>query len=128
MGVRRAAFGDQWMRDYFAMVDTLDVDEFLTWYGDECTFRFANQEPAHGKAAIRNALERFYALITSMHHENTGIWANEDSGAFEAIAHFVTKDGRNVDLPAVSTLRIRAGLVHEFRFVMDAAPITQGAE
>ena len=116
-------FGIDWMTAYFAMVDTRDVDEFLTWYADDARFRFANAEPAHGKAAIRAALEAFYAQITAMRHERTGAWADADSGAFEAIAHFTTTDGRQVALPAVSTLRVSDGLVRDFRFVMDATPI-----
>jgi ketosteroid isomerase-like protein len=109
------------------MVDTRDIDEMLTWYDDDCSFRFANQEPAKGKAAIRAALEQFYALITSMRHEKTGCWVKGDSGAFEAIAHFTTKSGKTLELPAVSTLRVRQGLIRDFRFVMDAAPIMQDA-
>ena len=117
-------FGEEWITEYFAMVDTRDVDEFLTWYAEDATFRFANQPPARGKAAIRAVLEQFYGSITSMRHEKTGCWADADSGAFEAVAHFVTAEAAHVDLPAVSTLRVRDGLVHDFRFVMDATPLT----
>lgn len=116
------------MIDYFHMVDRRDVDEFLGWYADDASFRFANAEPARGKAAIRAALEGFYAQIIAMRHEKTGAWADAHSGAFEAIAHFTTKDGHELALPAVSTLRVRDGLVREFRFVMDATPITGGKQ
>ena len=128
MTVSGKAFGEDWIADYFAMADRLDPGELVTWYTDEASFRFANQPAAVGKAAIAAALERFYGLITSMRHEKTGCWTGVDSGAWEAVAHFVTKDGRQVALPAVSTLRLRGGLVHDFRFVMDATPITQGGE
>ena len=121
------AFGPEWIVGYFAMVDRRDLDEFLTWYADDASFRFANQPPAHGKAEIRQALEQFYELITDMRHEQTGLWADADSGAFEAIAHFETKSGKSLALPAVSTLRVRNGLIYEFRFVMDAAPIMADA-
>lgn len=120
-------FGPDWIAEYFAMVDTRDLDEFLTWYADDASFRFANQPPAKGKAAIRAALEQFYAQITSMRHERTGLWSDADSGAFEAIAHFENKSGETFDLPAVSTLRVRDGLIHDFRFVMDAGPLLGGA-
>ena len=123
MAVSCTPFGEEWMTEYFTMVDTRDVDEFLTWYSDEASFRFANQPPAQGKAAIRKVLEEFYGSIALMRHEKTGCWADADSGAFEAIAHFVTVDGVHAELPAVSTLRVRDGLVQEFRFVMDATPL-----
>ena len=120
-------FGKIWMAEYFEVVDRRNIDELLTWYDDEASFRFANQEPARGKAAIRTALEQFFVLITHMRHEQTGSWADQDSGAFEAIAHFTTKRGTKLELSAISTMRVRTGLIQEFRFVMDATPILDEA-
>ncbi len=125
MPVSTKPFGEAWVAEYFAMADRLDPAELVTWYTDGASFRFANQPPAEGKAAIAAALGKFYGLITSMRHQKTGCWVDAESGAWEAVAHFVTKDGREVALPAVSTLRLRGGLVHDFRFVMDATPILQ---
>ena len=127
MAPSNVQFGKAWMTEYFEVVDRRDIDEMLDWYDDEASFRFANQEPAKGKAALRTALEHFYALITDMRHEQTGSWADQDSGAFEAIAHFTTKRGTKLELPAISTMRVRAGRIQEFRFVMDAAPILDEA-
>ena len=118
-------FGEAWMADYFTMVDRLDPDELVAWYTDDGSFRFANQPPAKGKAAIAAALRQFYGTIRSMHHEKTGSWVDDHSGAWEAVAHFETKDGRKVSLPAVSTMRLRDGLIYDFRFVMDASPLMQ---
>jgi ketosteroid isomerase-like protein len=123
MPVSTKPFGDAWMTEYFAMVDRRDPDELVTWYTDDASFRFANQPPVVGKAAITAALREFYGRITSMRHEKTGAWADATSGAFEAIAHFATPDGRTFALPAVSTMRLRDGRIHEFRFAMDASPI-----
>ena len=120
-------FGEAWIADYFTMVDRLDPEELVTWYAKDGSFRFANQPPAQGKSAMVAALKQFYGLINSMNHEKTGCWADGHSGAWEAIAHFETKDGHKVSLPAVSTLRVRDGLIYEFRFVMDAAPLKQPA-
>jgi ketosteroid isomerase-like protein len=127
MGVSSKPFGEAWIAEYFAMVDRLDPEELVSWYADDASFRFANQPPVRGKAAITAALRQFYGLITAMRHEKTGCWADEHSGAWEAIAHVETRDGRALALPAVSTLRLRDGLIHDFRFVMDASPITEGA-
>lgn len=125
MSVSTKPFGEEWITDYFAMVDTLDPDELVRWYTDDGAFRFANQPPADGKPAIVAALKQFYGLITSMRHEKTGCWSDADGGVFEAIAHFETKDGRKVAIPAVSTLRMKDGKIHRFLFVMDATPVTQ---
>lgn len=125
MPVSSKPFGALWIAGYFAMVDRLDPDKLVTWYTDDASFRFANQPSAQGKAAITAALKRFHGLITSARHEVTGCRANLDGGAWEAIAHFETKDGQTLALPAVSTLRVRGGLIREFPFVIDASPIMQ---
>ena len=100
MPVSSRPFGEAWIADHFATVDRLDPEELAGWYADDASFRFANQPPAQGKAAIAAALRQFYGLITSMRHEKTGCWADADSGAWEAIAHFETKDGRRGARPA----------------------------
>jgi ketosteroid isomerase-like protein len=127
MSVSKQAFDTSWIVGYFAMVDTRDLDEFLAWYSDDASLRFGNQAAMRGKAAIRAGLTEFYSLITSMRHEQIGCWADAGSGAFEAIAHFTTLDGRHVALPAVTTLRLRDGLTHEVALVMDAAPLMHSA-
>ncbi len=122
-------FGEAWIAAYFAEVDRMDPDGLLAWYVDDGpSFRFANQPPAVGKPAIAAVLRGFYGLITSMSHCKTGCWADAASGAWEAECTFTTRDGRTAALPVVSTLRLRGGLVHDFRFVMDAAPILEGAK
>jgi ketosteroid isomerase-like protein len=125
MAVSTKPFSEDWMTEYFAMVDTLDPNELVEWYNDDAEFRFANEPPTKSKAEIIAALTKFYALIKSMHHENTGRWAKADSGVFEAMAHFETKDGRKVVIPAVSTLRIVNGKIQHFLFAMDATPVMQ---
>ena len=74
-------FGEAWIADYFTMVDRLDPEELATWYTEDGSFRFTNQPPAQGKAAIIAALQQFYGLLQSMHHEETGCWADGHSGA-----------------------------------------------
>jgi ketosteroid isomerase-like protein len=116
-------FDAEYIRDYFAEVDRMNPDGLLAWYTENASFRFANQEPAQAKEAIGKLLESFYGTIRSMRHRPLGIWHDADSGAMEAIVHFELPDRREVDLPAVSVLRVRDGLVHDFRLVMDASPL-----
>ena len=116
-------FGEQWITDYFAMVDRMDLKEFVTWYNDDGSFMFANNPPAKGKEAVSAALGQFYALIDSMHHEKTGIWVSGDTGVWEARVHFKTKTGKELILPAASVLRLKNGKVEDFRMYMDANPI-----
>jgi ketosteroid isomerase-like protein len=125
MSMPSRSFDADYIREYFNEVDRMNPDGLLAWYAEDASFRFANQEPARGKQAIGELLAGFYGTVRSMRHEPLGIWHDADSGAMEASVHFELPDGRTVELPAVSVLRVRNGLVHDFRFVMDASPLQQ---
>lgn len=122
-------FGAEWITEYFAMVDRKDPKELVTWYNDDGSFMFANSPVAHGKDAITKALDQFYGLIDSIHHEKTGVWVDGETGVWEAKVHFVPKaTEKELILPAASILRLRNGKVQDFRMYMDATPITAPAK
>lgn len=118
-------FGGDWIAAYFEEVDRMNPDGLLRWYADDGSFRFAGQPKVIGKPAIKQVLANFYSSIRSMHHHRTGVWvdAAAASGVWEAEVEFTRRDGKVVMIPAVSVLRLRDGLVADFRFVMDAAPL-----
>ena len=118
-------FGEPWIAAYFAEVDRMDPAGLMAWYAEDGRFRFAGQPRVEGKVAIEAVLSQFYASIQSMRHQRTGVWIDEtaQSGVWEAEVNFVRADGRAVTIPAVSVLRIKESRVHDFRFVMDAAPL-----
>ncbi len=118
-----SAFGAEYVRAYFREVDTMRPDALAAWYASDGSFRFANSDPVIGHRAIMKLLGAFYATVRSMHHRELGVWTTADSGVFEAEVAFQTADGRTVQLPAVSILRVANGLISDFRFVMDASPL-----
>jgi hypothetical protein len=123
MSVSKLPFGDAWLVDYFPMADRLDPEEFVTWYTPDAVFRSGNLPEVTGHAAIIAALKSFYAAISTVRYERTGSWTYHNSGVFEAIAHFKTKDGRELALPAMTSLRLKDNKVNRLLFVMDATPI-----
>lgn len=124
-----APFGPAWIEACFQAVDRMDPDGLRAWYAEGGSFRFAGQPRVTGKPAIREILVQFYASIRGMRHHRPGVRVDEgaQSGVWEAEVEFAIRDGRHVTHPAVSVLRLREGLVHDFRFVMDAAPLRAGA-
>jgi hypothetical protein len=123
MSVSTLPFGDDWLVAYFHMADRLDPEEFVTWYTPDSVFRSGNLPPVTGRTAIIAALTSFYSVVSSMRHERTGSWTDHNSGVFEAIAHFTTKDGRTLALPAITSLRLTGNKVSRLLFVMDATPL-----
>lgn len=113
----------EWVREYFATVDTLNADNIIVNFGEDGRFRFGNTEPAIGKEAIRDALIKFFSAIKAMHHENVGLWLGDKSAVFEAEVTYTRQDGTTVTLPCASILRFRGNFIYDFRMVMDATPV-----
>ncbi|MBY0403541.1 MAG: nuclear transport factor 2 family protein [Cyanobacteria bacterium] len=123
MSVSIKIFGEEWISEYFAMADKMDPEALISHYTEDGTFTFSNQPQVQGKAAIKETLKQFWGTVTSMRHEKTGCWFDSTSGVFESIVHFGIKDGRSVSIPAISTLRLKGGLIQHFIFVMDPTPL-----
>ena len=121
----RHPFGEDWVAAYFADVDRLDPSLLLRWYVEDASFRFAGHPPVVSKAPISEMLSGSFGTIAAMHHARTGVWIDPDGGSavWEAEVSFTRKDGTVLVLPAMSALRLKDGLVRDFRFVMDPAPI-----
>lgn len=113
-----------WVWAYFKDVDTLQPDKVTQHYTEDGQFRFANNPPAQGKAAINQLLADFYANLQAISHRNVGLWLGDNSAVFEAEVTFTRKDNSQIMLPCASILRRRGTKVYDFRMVMDVSPVT----
>lgn len=114
---------EEWVKNYFATVDKLNVDDIIANFVEDGQFRFGNAQPAVGKEAIQDALGEFFSAIKAMHHENVGLWLGDNSAVFEAEVTYTRQDGTTVTLPCASILRFRDNFICDFRMIMDAAPV-----
>lgn len=55
-----------WVRHYFATVDTLAADAIVVHFAEKSRFRFGNAGGAVGKRAIRDALAEFFSKIEAI--------------------------------------------------------------
>lgn len=114
-----------WVRNYFKTVDTLDAETIAANFTDDGKFRFGNQPPAVGKQTVRDTLAQFFATIQAIHHENTGLWLDEDgnSALWEADVTYTRQNGTRITLPCASVLRSQNDQICDFRMNMDISPV-----
>ncbi|GAP98020.1 nuclear transport factor 2 family protein [Leptolyngbya sp. NIES-2104] len=117
----------EWVWNYFRDVDSFDPENVVKHYTEDGQFRFGNQEPARGKAAIAQMLSEFYKNLQSMSHRNVGLWLGDNSAVFEAEVTFTRKTGDRIVLPAASIIRRRGELVEDFRMIMDGSPLLKSS-
>ena len=63
-----------WIRNYFGIVDRMDMDGYLALHTDEVRFRFANAPTTTGKDPIREGLTQLWGSIAGLRHDIVQTW------------------------------------------------------
>ncbi|MCU1682873.1 MAG: hypothetical protein JWQ81_3612 [Amycolatopsis sp.] len=113
-----------WVTDYFAVVDAMDLQSFVDNHAEDAVVVFGNNPPAEGKAAISEAIGGFWSMIGGLRHDRRHLWfVDGGTAVLEASVHYWTKAGSEVVLPCVSLLDRQDALVTSLRVHIDLAPL-----
>jgi ketosteroid isomerase-like protein len=74
------------------------------------------------RAAFAAAAARFESITHVIQGVWSGTWEQGDVVSVEAQVKYRLADGREIELPCTSTLRLRGELVADYRIFMDPAP------
>jgi len=80
----------------FADIDSMDPDKFVAHLTPDVTFRFANADPAQGRAATRDGVAAFFATISGMTHHILNTWEVGDTVIAQIDVEYVRQDGKTV--------------------------------
>jgi ketosteroid isomerase-like protein len=119
---------DQWVLDFFRVVDAMDAPTLTEAFTEDATFRFGNNPPAVGRGQVEQAVSAFFSMIEGLSHEITGVWSGTWEGgevtSVEAEVTYSRQDGtRTQPLPVTSTLRREGDQIRDYRIFMDVAPL-----
>ncbi len=107
----------------FAVADTLDVDNYVTYLAPDVYFRFGNAEPLTGRDAVRDAVGHFFTTIKGLQHTIVQEWHDGDTIIQQLDVTYTRLDGNKVTLPAVNILRLDNDTVADYRIYVDLAPV-----
>src|SRR4051794_40683688 len=107
----------------FATFDRQDVSGFAAFVADDVRVRLGNAEPVEGKPAFCEAVEAFIASVGSFRHEVLHVWSDGHALVVDFDVHYTRLDGGQVTVPCCNVLRLRGGLVCEYRSYIDATPV-----
>jgi ketosteroid isomerase-like protein len=107
----------------FADIDAFDPDKFVAHLTEDCTFRFANAEPAVGRAAIKEAVTGFFSSIDGLTHHIVEVWDVGDVSIARINVEYVRKDGKHVTVPNADILVYEGDLVRDWQIYIDIAPV-----
>jgi hypothetical protein len=119
---------DQWVVDFYGVVDSMDAAAVAEAFSSEGTFRFGNSAPAVGRREIEQSCAHFFSMIGGLHHDITGLWTGSWDGgevrSVEANVTYTRQDGTLIEpLPATTTLRMRGDQVEHCCIFVDVSPL-----
>src|SRR5687768_12174979 len=112
-----------WIQRVYKTVDAKDIESYVQFFTEDCTFRFGNNPAVHGKDGIRQALQQFFPAIKALQHQNVATWNPPGFEMVEAMVTYARHDGSKVTVPAVTIYRMDGSLAKDCRIFVDLAPL-----
>ncbi|MBA2677851.1 MAG: nuclear transport factor 2 family protein [Ktedonobacteraceae bacterium] len=112
-----------WVRAYYAAVDSMNMESYLAYHTDDVRFRLGSTPTTTGKEPVKAGLNHLWGALESLRHEMTGVWIVDNIAIVEADITYTLKSGKAVILPAVTVLRTEGDLVNDVRINMDINPV-----
>ena len=112
-----------WARNYYDVVDAMDLEKYATYHTEDARLRFGNAPPAEGKQAILDGISHFWETINGLRHDFVKVWEADDATIVEAEITYTLKNNQQVVLPCTTILRRDGDLAKDVRIYMDIAPV-----
>ena len=111
------------VRGVLAALDAKDAAAVTARMTDDVRMRLGNADVVAGKAEFLEATAAFVASIAAIRHEITSIWSFDVVVIAEMDVRYERLDGRQVTLPCCNVVRVRYGLVSDYRVYIDIGPV-----
>jgi ketosteroid isomerase-like protein len=112
-----------WWKEYFADVDSMDMEKVGAWFAEDMNLRFGNAPAMQGRDTIIGSLRGFLSPFKSMKHEFGEVIESADGVFTEAAVTYSFPDGRAVTVPSATFMRRRGDKVSELRVFIDLTPV-----
>jgi ketosteroid isomerase-like protein len=107
----------------FADIDAMDADKFIAHLTPDVRFRFANADPALGRAAVKQGVEGFWTTIDGLTHHVINSYEVGDTVIVQIDVEYRRKDGKSVTVPNCDVLTFDGDLVRDWQIYIDLAPV-----
>lgn len=118
--------GDVDFEKLFESIDAMDMRRFLGFLAADATFRFGSAPPVQGHAAIREAVEGFFASIAALKHNLKRRFGDGTAAVYEGEVAYTRHDGSAITLPFANVFEVDGGLISRYRIYIDIGPLYAG--
>ena len=99
------------------------LDDYAAFFADDALYRFANQPPIRGRAAIQEAAANFRRRVRGVSHTIHGMWESQNTVVCEMDLTYTRLDGKEVTVPCCDVFRVAGDKIQEMRIFIDATPV-----
>lgn len=115
-----------WVREWYAKVDSLDADSLHDWLADDVCFRFGNGNDVIGRDAVTEINRDIFSRMKSMKHNFIEIYEDRGKTLIEALVNYELPTGESYLLPMLTTKVRRNGMISNVRIYGDVSPLRSG--
>lgn len=115
---------ERWIAEFFASIDRMDAEIFAAHFAGDGAFRFANQPPLVGSAAIAAGARAIFGMLEAIRHEVPKHWLIDGDLLVEGMVHYHrASDGRHFAFPFLSVFEFQGnapGPIQAYRVYVDS--------
>ena len=105
------------------LAGTRSLDEYLSYFSEDCVYKVANQPSVSGLEALGQAAGHFRSLVKGVKHEILSLHAFDDRVVCELIAHYTRNDGQEVSVPCLDLFTFSGGKIKTLQIFVDLSPV-----
>jgi ketosteroid isomerase-like protein len=107
----------------FADIDAFDPEKFVAHLTPDVTFRFGNNDPVTGRAAVKEAVTGFFSTIAGLTHHILNVYESGETVIAKIDVEYRRQDGKSVTVPNADILVFDGDLVRDWQIYIDLAPV-----
>ena len=112
---------EQVARNFLA--GTSSLDEYLSYFANNCHYKVANQPAVQGLEALGQAAGRFRSLVKKVDHKILSLWSMGDRVVCELEATYTRTDDQQVTIPCLDIFTFDQGKIKSLQIFADMLPV-----
>jgi len=106
----------------YAAVEQNDIETYVTYFTEDCSYKVGNFEPVLGHDGIRALAAPLVEMFSSVTHDVKSLWEVGDTVFCEMDITYSRKDGKVAVIPCVDIIHFAGDKVKELKAYLDPTP------
>ena len=111
------------VKNLYQYVDNKDINALAECLSEKVKFRIGNYDMLQGKEAVLQANTAFFTSISSMRHQITTTWVQDQDIICHGQVHYVRLDNSTHTVPFATVLQLHQGKIDNYLVFVDLSEL-----